>query len=209
MRNVLTAAIALGATLVLSATPSEASHYSVSVSVYHPTGNASYSAVLTCGWHDICDGNYPDSTSKGLDWVWPSNVSYSVSLRLFVVSSLSSQTQVGTVRTRNGATGCYRIEALIYRTDGAFVGSVINQHALVSTNKSYNIFGREQGIYSDTPVGSMVLSDNCYSEGPHTMQWSTVGSKNQSIPTEGNCVLCNKKYGVWMTREYVFSYLGP
>lgn len=195
--------------------PIEASHYSVSISLYHPTGDATYKAVLNCGWHDVCDGVYPDSSSKGRDWVWQSNVSYEVRLRLFIVSSQSTQTWVGTVRTTNATSGCYRIWADVFRADGNYVGTVTNQHALVSTNKNYNIYGRSQGIYSQTSIGSMVWPDNCTSSGRHVMPWFTPGaytssySKNTNIPTEAQCVLCGWQYSPWNTREYVFSYWGP
>mgnify|MGYP005841291277 CR=1 FL=1 len=209
----LTALVGLAA--LWGAEPAEATHYSVSISLYHPTGDATYKAVLTCGWHDVCDGVYPDSSSKGLDWVWQSNVSYDVRLRLFIVSSQSTQSQVGIVRTTNAPSGCYRIWADVFRTDGQHVGTVTNQHALVSSKKNYNIYGRSQGIYSDTSIGSMVWPDNCTSSARHVMPWFTPGtytssySKNTNILTEAQCVLCGRQYAPWESREYVFSYWGP
>lgn len=142
-------------------------------------------------------------------------VSYIVRLRLFIVSSQSTQSQVGIVRTRNASNGCYRILADIFRTDERHVGTVTNQDALVSSNKSYKIYGRSQGIYSDTSIGSMVWPDNCTSTARHVMSWFTPGSyttsysKNTGIPTEAERVLCGRQYAPWESREYVFSYWGP
>lgn len=216
MRRVLKVAVVIAAVIVAWLYQNaEASHYFVNIDLYHPTGNYTYKAQLNCGWHDICDGAYPDSSSKGLDWVWQSNVSYEVRLRLFIVAGFSSQTKVGTVSTSNAPSGCYRIWADVFRTDGNYVGTVINQHSLVSSNKTYSIYGRDQGIYSDASIGNMVWPDNCLSSGYHTMQWYYAGpytwswSKNTSIPTEGSCVLCGMLYSVWNTREYGFSYYGP
>ncbi|HWO73234.1 MAG TPA: hypothetical protein VNN21_06720 [Dehalococcoidia bacterium] len=218
MRTLLT----LGAGLVLAAAmglwpdaPAEASHYSVSISLYHPTGNATNDARLTCGWHTTCDGVFTDA-QLGLDWVWPSNMSYEVRLRLFVAASFSSATVVGSVSTANSTSGCYKIEATIRRTDGLRVGLVVNQHAQVSTPKAWNISGREQGIYNDTSIGSMVWPDNCTTWGRHTMQWYSRAwtgssfSKNTSIPTESQCWYdCYSPYGIWSTREYLIQFPGP
>jgi hypothetical protein len=212
---VVVAALAGLAGFWSTVTPGDATHYSVSISLYHPTGDATYKAVLTCGWHDVCDGVYPDASSKGLDWIWQSNVSYEVRARFFVVASLSTQTRVGAVTTQNATSGCYRIWAEVWRTDGSHVGTVTYQHSLVSTNKNYSLYGREQGIYSETSIGSMVWPDNCKSSGRHVMPWFTPGvntrsfSKNTSIPTEQGCFGCNAQYSPWNTREYLFQYWHP
>lgn len=219
MRKLLSLNAFAGATALAalwSAAPVSASHYSVSISLYHPTGNATNNAILTCGWHERCDGSFTDP-QYGLDWVWPSSMSYEVRLRLFIVASFSTQTWVCSVSTSNGTSGCYKIEATVRRTDGLRVGMVINQHSLVSTSKSWNIYGRDQGIYNDTSIGSMVWPDNCTSSGRHTMQWysrvwsGSSYSKNTQIPRENECwdASCYRPYGIWNTQEYLFQFPGP
>jgi len=34
-----------------------ATSYPILAMTFHPTGDASHSSLLTCGWHDVCDGS--------------------------------------------------------------------------------------------------------------------------------------------------------
>lgn len=217
MRKLLIAVllgIVVGGLSSLPVERAQASHYSVTVSLYHPTGDSTNSARLTCGWHTTCDGVFTDAQT-GLDWVWPNQISYEVRLRLFINASLTTQTQVGSVRTYNATSGCYQVRADVRRTNGTRVGFVINQHVSTTTPITYNIFGRDQGIRSDRSIGTMVVTDNCTTFGRHDMQWyqrvdaSTSIAKGSGYPTESGCwdANCYQAYGHFLTREYYFSYL--
>jgi hypothetical protein len=187
---------------------------------FHPTGSASNSAILTCGWHDICDASYPDTYSKGLDWVAQGG-STSTWVRIWNYGGPSSSTWVARMNSSMPTTGCYRIASEVKRiSDGAIFGSVVNQHSRRTGSAYANLFSRSGGYQNPSVVGSFVPlgQDNCTTEGPHTMQWyasgdyDTESGKNGGVPKEclpnssTCCYSCNKSYSIWLTYEWYFRF---
>lgn len=201
----------------------EAQSYLILAMTFHPTGSASNSALLTCGWHDVCDGSYPDTPSKGLDWVAQGG-STSTWVRIWNYGGPSSSTWVARMNSSMPTTGCYRIASEVKRiSDWAIFGSVVNQHSRRTGSAYSNLFSRSGGYQNASVVGSMIPSgqDNCLTGGVHTMQWyasgdyDTESAKNAGIAKEcvivppddtKCCILCNKPYSIWITYEYYFRF---
>ncbi len=188
------------------------SSYPVYAYVYHPTGNSTSNAQLNCGWHDICDGIFSDASKKGLDWVYPGNVSYTVWLRVRILGG-SGVDWAGRAQSYNAPTGCKRIWSDLYRVNWSYIGAVANQHSQAAGTNYFNLYASGGGYNNEGVIGSMLQSgDNCQSSGPHTMQWYTNSSggsvsKNTSgLPLESGCVLCGWQYNRWATYEWLFTY---
>ncbi len=216
MRRLLVAFTLLVSAVVtgfLQQSPAEAASIPVIAYLYHPVGDYTYSSVLTCGWHDVCDGVYTDSSKKGLDWVWPGAASYDVWVRMRIYGG--SGDYVVSAQAYNATFGCKRIWFDMYgSTSGQYIGAVTNQHAQAPGLYYYNLRTSGSGFYNNMFVGSMVPygQDNCTSSGPHAMQWYTNSSasgvtKNTvGLPYESGCVLCYRSYGHWTTYEYLFTF---
>jgi hypothetical protein len=218
---VLAVLIGSVAAALWQASPGDAASIPVTAYVYHPSGNSTHQAVLTCGRHDDCDGIFSDPEKKGLDWIYQSNVSYTVWVRVKIYGGGSPQLVVlGTAY--NAPSGCKRIwyEMFRYTNPSQRIGWVVNQHSQATGQTYLNLSASQGGSQNSGVVGTMLQSgDNCTSSGPHTMQWYTNTSatnvtKNASIPCttsscipyESGCVLCYRPYGIWQTYEWLFTF---
>ncbi len=224
MRRLLIGTALITAALVAGLWQSPEAHAQstpVQANVYHPAGNSSYSAVLTCGWHDVCDGIFTDATKKGLDWIYQSNASYTVWVRVKIYGGNFQLVVLGTAY--NASSGCKRIlyDMFRYTNPAQKIGTIVNQHSQATSTSYFNLYTSSSGYQNSGIVGTMVGAgqDNCTSSGPHTMQWYTNSSatnvtKNASspcttsscIPYESGCVLCYRPYGIWQTYEWLFTF---
>jgi len=218
MRKLLVILALVGLTCVLSAWQPPAvksASYFISAMTFHPTGDSSHNAILTCGWHDIGDCVCPDAESKALDWVAQGG-STAVWVRLWAFGGPTSNTWVARMNSYKPQTGCYRIESDVMRiSDWALFGKVVALHSTRPASTQYaNIYSRSSGTQNAAGVGSMVPQgqDNCQSEGPHTHQYYESGpnddqsGKNGGMSTECQCCGCNDPYGIWITYEYYFKF---
>jgi len=220
MRKLLVILALVGLICVLSASQppaAKAASYYISVMTFHPTGDSSHNALLTCGWHEVgdcapCPGSDPNP--RALDWVAQGG-STSVQVRLWAFGGPSSNTWVARMYSYKPTTGCYRIESDVKRiSDYAVFGKVVALHSTRPASTAYaNIYSKSSGYQNAAGVGSMVPQgqDNCQSGGPHTHQYYQSGpsqdqsGKNGGMPTECSC-LCNTSYGIWTTYEYYFKF---
>lgn len=194
--------------------PANAASIPVQSQVYHPAGNTSYSALLTCGWHDLCDGIFTDATKKGLDWIYQSNASYTVWVRVKSWGGGSPQ-MVALGTAYNASSGCKRIlyDMFRYTSPSQKLGTIVNQHSQATGTVYFNLYASSSGYQNSGTVGSMLRSgDNCTSSGPHTMQWyanssaSNVTKNTTGVPFESGCVLCYRPYAIWTTYEWLFTF---
>jgi hypothetical protein len=214
MRRLLSVIIVLGAALaagLMNQGQANATSIPVTAYLYHPTGDSSHTASLTCGWHDNCDGIYGDSPAKGLDWIWTSNSSYDVWTRIRIYGGSGQWVAQGILS--NSTYGCYRIwEDINGASSGAYIGTVTEQHSRNVGGGYENFYTSGSGILNSAVVGSMIMSgDNCNSSGPHDMQWyynysGTNTTKNTSIPDEHCCNYPYNPYGYLTTYEYLWNF---
>ena len=150
MRKLLVILALVGLTCVLGASQppaAEAASYYISVMTFHPTGDSSHNAILTCGWHDIGDCVCPDAESKALDWVAQGG-STSVRVRFWAFGGPDSGTWVARMYSYKPTTGCYRIESDVKRiSDYALFGKVVALHSTRPASTAYaDIYSKSSGL---------------------------------------------------------------
>ena len=195
--------------------PVAANHsvYPVTAYLYHPTGDGgANNAMLTCGWHDICDGYFSDAEKKGLDWIHQGNVSYYVWFRLRIYGGQAAD-WAGRAQTTNAPTGCKRLLSDVYRVNWSHLGTVTNQHSSTGGSNYFNLYVSAAGYQNAAAVGAMIQSgDNCQTSGPHAMQWysndsaSNTSKNTTTLPYESGCYGCGWLYNSWSTYEWLFSF---
>jgi hypothetical protein len=178
----------------------------VYVYVLHPTGLTGVQTIkstLNCGWHDICDGSWPDAQSRGLDWVAADTGYQTTWVRTWSLGGPGPNTWVARAQSYYSESPCKRVVADVKRvSDWGLFGSVVNTHSRSSGSSYWNLYASTAGKFASAVVGSFVPAgqDNCQSSGPHTHQhylsgdYDTYFYKNPGMPTEQQCVLCGWQY---------------
>lgn len=223
MRRLLTigvSVIVLGWFLVCSDAPAmtHAASYQVTTYLYHPVGTDSTQGLLTCGWHDGCDGHFSDVSDIGLDWT-NSTASTQTWVRLKAYASPAASTWVGRVSTYKPSTGCRRMQSDVRRIDQYLVGRVVQNHTSSGGQSYYmNLFASSAGVWNIGSYGYYIphSQDNCPSSYDHVMQWYESGDVDVSwyrnsappgaMPHESECFHCNTPWWYLNTYEYKFKY---
>jgi hypothetical protein len=201
--------------------------------LYHPANDAVNTAHLSCGWHWNCDGVFPDSDPRGLDWrpcAGPINApcpNQSTWIRLKAYTTTGSgwvaQAQSKNAPFWGGEGNCPAIATTIRRvSDNGVVAVVWNLHSKAPPGVTYylNIYASPSGVQNSGGIGSFInhVDDPCstfwhtmqlYSHGPAGSSWlrNTYG-----IPqTEANCrpwttPYCDVPYRIWTTYEHALSF---
>jgi hypothetical protein len=227
MRKLL-ATVAVGVLAIAAGLwqPSDSSAASLTVVsyLYHPTGAGT--AYLSCGWHDNCDGVFPDSPAKGLDWrpcgLIPTNQPCpydQVSWVRFWSYTLTGSGYVAQARSFNATlNGCPGISTEVRRwsNNTHLIATIRNNHSQAASVNYMNIYASTTGSKSSGVTGAFLDPgpDPCSSYW-HTMQWYISGPydntyyKNAAgFPGESTCRQsnCAQPFGVWTKEEYGFSF---
>lgn len=208
--------IAACASVLWSASDTEASHAIYSTELYHPAGinDGSTFALMQCGWHVTCDGQAPDQLNA-LDWN-SQNGSLNVYLRLKSTGGSAGSIIVASATITQFSTPCKFIRAELKRASSPqTIGYVSEYHSYTGGGFGY-IYGNSAGQRNELQVGSMYSThppDPCYWTGPHAHQEFAIAdqgfwlSQNPALLTESQCYGCQNPYPPFLHWEWRFYHV--